>query len=41
MLSHFNFRHLVWQYYNQGDIIKIQKIQLMALRFVYNDFKEP
>ncbi len=39
-LSHFNFCPLVWHHCNQDDIIKMEKVQFRALRFVYSDFNE-
>ncbi len=40
ILSHFNFCPLVWHHCNQDDIIKTEKVQFRAVRFVCNDFKE-
>ena len=38
MLSRFNHCPLIWHFCGLGDLKKMEKVQLRALRFVFNDF---
>ncbi len=38
ILSHFNYCPLVWHFCGLGDLKKMEKVELRALRFVFNDF---
>ncbi len=38
ILSNFNYCPVVWMLCSQGNIRKMEKIQLRALRFLYSDF---
>ena len=38
ILSHFNYCPLVWHNCSIANMKKIEKLQIRALRFVYNDF---
>ncbi len=38
ILSHFNYCCLIWHFCGLGDLIKMEKVQLRALRIVFNDF---
>ena len=37
MLCYFNYCPLEWHYCSQEDILKMEKIQYRALKYVYND----
>ena len=39
IISQFNFCPLVWQHCKRCDMIKIEKIQFRALKYVYRDYK--
>ena len=38
VLSNFNFCPLIWHFCSQSNCIKLEKLNLRALRFVYRDF---
>src|SRR6056300_284101 len=38
ILSNFNYCPLIWMFTNKTNLIKIEKIQKRALRFICNDF---
>ncbi len=38
ILSNFNYCPIVWMFCGMGNIKKMERVQLRALRFVYNDF---
>jgi len=38
VLSHFNYRSLVWNFCGRVHTARIERIQYRALKFVYNDF---
>ena len=39
IISQFNFCPLVWQHCKRCDMIKMEKIQFRALKYVYRDYK--
>ena len=37
--ANFDYCPLIWAFCNKGDIVRLQKIQNRAIRFVHNDFE--
>ena len=38
ILSNFNYCHLIWHFCGETNIKKVETIQEMTLRFIYNDY---
>ena len=41
IMSNFNHCPIAWHFCNQSSVNKMEKIQLRALRFIYDDFESP
>ena len=38
-MSSFNYCNTIWHFCNDGDILKLEKLQKRALRIIFNDYE--